>query len=109
MASRISFLPAKARWTPKGSRRSTGWRRHGWVIQERRLLDVLDRRLFETPDDLAAFIPPELAEPWTTADLATAIGQPRWLARKMAYCLRKMGAIEAVGKQGNAILYRRAA
>jgi hypothetical protein len=82
-----------------------GWRRHGWVIQERRLLDVLDRRLFETPDDLAAFIPPELAEPWTTADLATAIGQPRWLARKMAYCLRKMDVIESVGKRGNAILY----
>jgi len=82
-----------------------GWRRHGWVIQERRLLEVVDRRLFETPDDLAAFIPSDLAEPWTTADLAATIGQPRWLARKMAYCLRKMGVVEAVGKQGNAILY----
>lgn len=82
-----------------------GWRRHGWVIQESRLLDVVGRRLFETPDDLAAFIPADLTEPWTTADLAAAIGQPRWLARKMAYCLRKMGTVEAVGKQGNAILY----
>jgi hypothetical protein len=84
-----------------------GWRRHGWVIDERRLLEVVDRRLFETPDDLAVFVPPDLAEPWTTADLAAAVGQPRWLARKMAYCLRKMGAVEPVGKQGNAILYRR--
>jgi hypothetical protein len=82
------------------------WRRRGWVIQERRLLTVVDRRLFETPDDLAVFIPPDLAEPWTTADLAAAIDQPRWLARKMAYCLRKMDVVEAVGKQGNAILYR---
>jgi len=81
------------------------WRRRGWVIQERRLLEVVDHRLFETPDDLAAFVPPDLVEPWTTADLAVAIGQPRWLARKMAYCLRKMGVVEAVGKQGNAILY----
>jgi hypothetical protein len=81
------------------------WRRHGWVIEERLLLEVVDRRLFETPDDLAAFVPSDLAEPWTTADLAAALGQPRWLARKMAYCLRKMGAVEAVGKQGNAILY----
>jgi hypothetical protein len=84
------------------------WRRRGWVIQERRLLDVVDRRLFETPPDLASLIPSNLAEPWTTADLAAATGQPRWLARKMAYCLRKMGAVEAVGKQGNAILYVRA-
>ncbi|MBN1810654.1 MAG: hypothetical protein JXA14_02340 [Anaerolineae bacterium] len=82
-----------------------GWRRHGWVIQERRLLDVVGWRLFETPNDLAVFIPSDLAEPWTTADLAAAIGQPRWLARKMAYCLRKMGVVEVVGKQGNAILY----
>jgi hypothetical protein len=84
-----------------------GWRRRGWVIEERRLLDVVDRRLFETPADLASLIPSGLAEPWTTADLAAAIGQPRWLARKMAYCLRKMGVVEAVGKQGNAILYGR--
>jgi hypothetical protein len=84
------------------------WRRHGWVIEERRLLEVVDRRLFETPDDLAAFVPSDLAEPWTTADLAAALGQPRWLARKMAYCLRKMGAVEPVGKRGNAILYIRA-
>ncbi len=82
-----------------------GWRRHGWVIEERRLLEVVDRRLFETPDDLVAFVPSDLVEPWTTADLAAAIGQPRWLARKMAYCLRKMGVVEPVGKQGNAILY----
>jgi hypothetical protein len=81
------------------------WRRHGWVIEERRLLNVVGRRLFETPADLVSLIPSDLAEPWTTADLAAAIGQPRWLARKMAYCLRKMDLVEAVGKQGNAILY----
>jgi hypothetical protein len=84
------------------------WRRRGWVTQERRLLDAVDRRLFETPADLLALVPRDLAEPWTTSDLAAAINQPRWLARKMAYCLRKMGGIEPVGKQGNAILYVRA-
>jgi hypothetical protein len=83
------------------------WRRHGWIVQERRLLDVVDRRLFETPEDLLALLPADLSEPWTTADLALGIDQPRWLARKMAYCLRKMNLVEPVGKQGNAILYRR--
>jgi hypothetical protein len=27
------------------------------------------------------------------------------LAGKMAYCLREMGAIQRIGKQGNAFLY----
>lgn len=85
-----------------------GWRRHGWVIHERRLLDVVERRLFESPQDLAALLPPGLAEPWTTADLAEAQGLPRRLAQQMAYCLRKMGVIEAVGKRGRAHLYVRA-
>ena len=85
-----------------------GWRRHGWVIHERRLLQVVDQRLFATPADIAAMVPRSLAEPFSTSDLATAIGQPRWLARRMAYCLRHMGALDAVGKQGNAILYTRA-
>ena len=85
-----------------------GWRRHGWVTHERRLLEVVDQRLFETPADIVALIPPTLSEPFTTSDLAAAIGKPRWLARKMAYCLREMGALVPVGKQGNAILYSRA-
>ncbi len=86
---------------------SRGWRRRGWVTDERRLLDVVDRRLFETPADIAVLIPSTLIEPFTTADLASAIGRPRRLAQKMAYCLREMGAVTAVGKKGNAILYAR--
>jgi hypothetical protein len=85
-----------------------GWRRRGWVTHERRLLDVVDRRLFETPSDLAVLVPSDLAEPFTTADLAAAIGKRRRLAQQMAYCLREMGAIERVGKRGKAILYARA-
>ena len=84
-----------------------GWRREGWVTHERRLLQVVDSRLFETPVDMVALLPPDLAEPFTTSDLATAIAKPRWLARKMAYCLREMGAIARAGKRGNAILYTR--
>ncbi len=83
------------------------WRRRGWVTHERRLLDVVDRKVFREPADLAALIPPELSEPFTTSDLAAAIFRPLRLAQRMAYCLREMGAIVAVGKQGNAFLYAR--
>jgi hypothetical protein len=85
-----------------------GWRRGGWITHERRLLDVVESRLLESPDDVAALLPAGLDEPFGTFELATAIGQRRRLAQQMAYCLREMGAIEPVAKQGNAILYARA-
>ena len=83
------------------------WRRRGWVTQERRLLQVVDQRRFCTPADMGELLPTALVEPFTTSALATAIARPRRLAQRMAYCLREMGEIEAVGKQGNAILYAR--
>jgi hypothetical protein len=82
-------------------------RRKGWGTHERRLLDVVDQRLFETPKDLAAFLPCSLQEPFTTGDLSNATGQPLWLAQKMVYCLRKMGAVDAAGKRSRSILYVR--
>jgi hypothetical protein len=86
-----------------------GWRRRGWLTHERRLLEVLDRQRFETPADMANLLPPTLPEPFTTSDLAASLPRPRRLAQRMAYCLREMQVIDPVGKQGNAILYVRAA
>jgi hypothetical protein len=83
-----------------------GWRRRGWSIDERRLLEVVDRKLFEGPSDLKALLPHELAEPFTSSDLSEAAGISRALAQKMTYCLRRAGVIDLVGKQGRAHLYR---
>lgn len=85
--------------------RGRRWRRRGWVTHERRLLAVLERRRFQSPADLASLLPAGLPNPFSTADLTAASGRPRRLAQQMAYCLREMGAISAIGKQGNAILY----
>jgi len=84
-----------------------GWRRHGWLTDEHKLLQVMERRLFRSPADIGDLIPPDLAEPFTTHDLSLAIAQPRRLAQKMVYCLRQMGCINPAGKNGNAILYSR--
>lgn len=81
------------------------WRNRGWVTVERRLLDVVDRRLFREPGDLAALLPPSLPDRFTTADLAEALDGPRWLAQKMAYCLRKTGVITQIGTHGRSNLY----
>ncbi len=85
------------------------WRRRGWVVEERRLVEVLDRVPLGSPDDLAALLPAGLPDEFTTADLAAALGRPRRLAQQMAYCLRHAGVVDVVGKQGNASVHRRAA
>lgn len=81
------------------------WHRKGWVVLERRLLDVVERHVVRGRTDLRAFLPPDLETPITTADLAEAASVSRDLAQKMAYCLRETGVLEAVGKKGNAVLY----
>lgn len=83
------------------------WRRHGWVTSERRLLKVLERRTLESAADIGAFLPSDLAEPFTTGDLAAALAVPRPLAQKMAYCLRRMGFVSPVGTRSRAVLYGR--
>lgn len=81
--------------------------RHGWSIDDRRLLAVNDSVVFESPGDYAALLPDGLPDPFTTRDLADALDKPVWLAQKMAYCLREMDVLEIAGKKGNAYLYVR--
>jgi hypothetical protein len=88
--------------------RKRRWRRKGWVTEARRLVTVLDRRLFKGSDDWRRVLPEGL-ESFTTSDLATAMNTGRRLAQKMAYCLQKGCVIELIGKRGRASLYRVAA
>ena len=84
----------------KGSR----WRQ-GWSIRDRKLVDVKESRVFHEVADFQALLPPTLPDPFSTRDLSQAVNTPRWLAQKMAFCLRRMGAVEQVGKERNALLY----
>jgi hypothetical protein len=81
------------------------WRRKGWSIFDHHLIEVVGRHLFKEPGDFLKLIPQDLQEPFSTRDLADSIEQPHWLAQKMAYCLRNMGLVHVVGKNGNALLY----
>jgi hypothetical protein len=81
------------------------WRRKGWVIVERRLVDVLDVRHLATGDDFRALLPDGLPSPFTTGDVAEGLGIARDLARQLVYCLREAGFVEAVGKRGHARAY----
>lgn len=87
---------------PKRRRR---WRARQWHPVERRLLSVEGTvRLIEPADYLIA-LPGALTSPFTNRDLAQALKVPSWVAARITYCLRKMGAITVVGRSGRAVLY----
>ncbi len=83
-----------------------GWRRGGFVIEERRLVDVLDTVELDSPEELLGLLPEGLPDPFTTADLADGLGRSRHLAREVAYCIRVSGAVKTVGRDKRGILYR---
>jgi hypothetical protein len=73
---------------------------------QRRLVEVLDRVSFRTPEDLLAALPPLPSEPFTTRELAALLGCPLMLAQRTAYCLRAIRLLEPAGKRGPAPLHR---
>ena len=82
------------------------WRRRGWTVLERRLVEVVATVPIRDVTDLAALLPPGLPDPFTTADLALGLGRPRRIAQQMAYCLRRIDVLVAVGKRSHAVEYR---
>ncbi|MBC7871602.1 MAG: hypothetical protein H7Y09_12240 [Chitinophagaceae bacterium] len=83
------------------------WRRKGWSIVDRRLLEVKERILFSSAADFCALLPESLPEEFTTQELAHLLRQPRALVQKMTYCLRQMGVLEIATKRGNSFVYVR--
>jgi len=84
-----------------------GWRRGGFVIEERRLVAVRGTVEFGSAEALLDLLPGGLPDPFTTSDLAHGLGRSRHLAQEVAYCLRVSGAVGTVGRDKRGILYRR--
>jgi len=83
------------------------WRRKGISIVDRRLIEIMDRFLFSSPQDFLGLIPNTLPQFFTNLDLANELKVSKKLATKMSYCLSKMGALTVQGKEGRYILYGR--
>jgi len=81
------------------------WRRKGWSIYDRKLVSVLEKKVFYTPIDFLMLKPSSLKTPFTNTELAYSLKKPLRLAQKMSYCLRKMGIIKVIGKKGRFLLY----
>ncbi|HEY2148479.1 MAG TPA: hypothetical protein VGH32_11110, partial [Pirellulales bacterium] len=92
------------RYPGHGRRR---WRRDGdFQVEDQRLIAIHAEHRFETVADLAALVSCPLPAPFHTGHLAAGMCIARWQAQRIAYCLRRMGALEQVGKERNAWLYR---
>ena len=72
---------------------------------ERRLVDVLERIVLRTPQDIVAVLPALPSEPFSTRELADRLGCGTVLAQRTVYCLRSIGIVDPAGKRGNAPLY----
>jgi hypothetical protein len=75
------------------------------MTEERHLLAVLERHVFQDAEDLWHLIPNELPQEFTTADLSSVMKIPKRTAGQVAYCLRKMDVLTQIGKRGRAYLY----
>jgi len=87
--------------------RRRAWRRKGWVIDDRVLLEVIETRRFSEPADFIPLLPDDLTPQFTTADLASLLGLPRRLAQRMAYCLRELDLIHEISRSRRGVVYRR--
>ena len=83
------------------------WRRRGWAILDRRLVDVVETRTIASMADLFAPLDADLPERFTTRDVAAAMQSSRRLGQLAAFCFREGGVSEVCGKDGNALVYRR--
>lgn len=93
---------------PEAGRSRSGRRRRD--PGQRRLVEVLGSVELASPPDAAALLPDALpvgGAPFTTRELATALGCRMILAQRVAYCLRALDVLADGGKRGRAPLHRR--
>jgi hypothetical protein len=84
------------------------WRRKGASIEDRQLVRVFERQIFERKTDFLKVLPNDLPDPFSNRNLAKSLGIPVNQSRKMTYSLKKMGTITYVGKRRNQMLFARA-
>ena len=92
-------------WRYPGHGRRRRRRQRDHQVADQKLVTVHEVHRLRTKADLAALVGCDLPRPFHTGDLAASLGVPRWIAQKIAYCLRNMGAARQIGKRGNALLY----
>jgi len=92
-------------WRYPGHGRRWRWRENDHQVEDQKLLAIREVRRLQTASDLTGLISCSLPRPFHTGHLADSLAIERWVAQRIAYCLRKIGTVRQVGKQRNALLY----
>ena len=83
-----------------------GKKRTRYTVTERHLVNVVSSTVFEKPEDYLRLIP-DIHGAFTARQLSKTAKLRITLARRMVYCLAKMGVLEEVGSVARAKLYRK--
>jgi hypothetical protein len=97
------------RFPGRGKRRRRRRAGSDFQVEDQALVSIVASHSFATTADLWRVLPGRLPSEFHTGHLAERLNTPRWIAQRIAYCLREMKAVRIVGKQGNAILYQKCA
>ncbi len=101
-------------WRYPGHGRRRRWRENDFEIEDQKLVAVHQTTRLRAASDLVKLVLSQmhkatdtraLPRPFHTGHLAERLGVDRWVAQRIAYCLRETRAIRSAGKQGNARLY----
>ena len=87
---------------------SGSWWRKGDRTVDKELVEVLESRAFQSPDDWLRLIPEGAAPPWSSSSLGEVLGIGSERARKLLYCFARAGLIVEAGKAGRGKTYARA-
>ena len=105
----VLFIKEEVIYAPPGTgQRKGSWRRKGWIIKDRRLVEVVDSRLFNSKKDFLALLDVlPIEAQFTVKDLGENINVNHKLAARILYSFRKMDLIYQSGKQGRAYAYKK--
>jgi hypothetical protein len=92
------------RYPGHGKRRR--WRKNDFIVEDQQLVKVRDVFCLSKPADLWNLLPDLPTQSFSTGELAEQLQIRRWVAQRVAYCLRESGAVTVTGKTGNAFVYR---
>ena len=92
-------------WRYPGHGRRRRYRENDHEVEDQHLLEIHAVHEFRSASDLCRMLPPGLPQPFHTGQLADRLSVERWIAQRMAYCLRNTGALKQVGKLRGAWLY----
>lgn len=96
---------------PATKKRRRSWHKD-FSVHDVELESVVETHEFRVSADLLSVIklktknPRAKSQAFDTATIAAAIDRPRWVAQKVAYVLKKVGAIEQVGRNKAGIRYQ---